>query len=328
MNENPTSPNWARPDAVAELLSAHPEVEPAAADALCELLVAASAPATAGELRGEAAAVAAFRLACQPMATDPRSRPSMNHRIARLLTVKAAAITVALTATGGVALAASSGTLPGTGSGTVPGGTSALVPAPTHKPAPRGDESQDSDTGGVKRFAGLCHAALQADLLHHPDLAAKNPDFARLLAAAGGAAQLPSFCAHVAGMPIVTTPGSPPTVGQSCDDQGENDDNQADEQGDEQGDGNNQKPATARGDEQGDESNQKPDAAQCQDHSDDRGVKGGEHGRPTQPPGWAHKMVPGTHHDNGKHLGWTKGRGNPHGGRQADENASGGQSDN
>lgn len=77
---------------------------------LTELLAAAKAPATAGELSGEADALAAFRAAAQSPDVVPRRRRSM---LAKLLTLKVAAAAFACTATvGGVALAASTGALP------------------------------------------------------------------------------------------------------------------------------------------------------------------------------------------------------------------------
>ncbi|GIE64802.1 hypothetical protein [Actinoplanes palleronii] len=75
------------------------------------LLAAATAPATAGELAGEAAAMAAFRAAAQSPGPVPRRRRSF---LAKLLTVKMAAVVFATSATvGGVALAANTGALPG-----------------------------------------------------------------------------------------------------------------------------------------------------------------------------------------------------------------------
>jgi hypothetical protein len=82
--------------------------------ALDEVLAAATAPATDRELAGEAAALAAFRSAVHSPAA--RRRPSLvRSTLARLLTLKVAAVALGTSATiGGVALAANTRTLPET----------------------------------------------------------------------------------------------------------------------------------------------------------------------------------------------------------------------
>ncbi|GAA4964008.1 hypothetical protein [Actinoplanes utahensis] len=79
---------------------------------LDRVLAAASAPAGDRELAGEAAAMAAFRAAAQ---TPARRRPSaVRSALAKLLTLKVAAVAFATTATiGGVSLAANTSTLSG-----------------------------------------------------------------------------------------------------------------------------------------------------------------------------------------------------------------------
>jgi hypothetical protein len=80
---------------------------------LDQVLAAATAPATAHELAGEADAMAAFRAAAH--APAPRRRSSMlRSAVARLLTLKVAVVALGTSATiGGVALAANTGALPG-----------------------------------------------------------------------------------------------------------------------------------------------------------------------------------------------------------------------
>jgi hypothetical protein len=81
---------------------------------LDQVLAAATAPATDRELAGEAAALAAFRAATHSPATRRRSSP-VRSTLARLLTLKVAAVALGTSATiGGVALAANTRTLPQT----------------------------------------------------------------------------------------------------------------------------------------------------------------------------------------------------------------------
>lgn len=85
--------------------------------ALGDLLTSVTAPARAGELRGEAAALAAFRSAfpaattTAPMSVAPR--PSVRARVARALSIKAAIAALTVVGMGGVAVAATTGSLPG-----------------------------------------------------------------------------------------------------------------------------------------------------------------------------------------------------------------------
>src|SRR6185437_16252020 len=88
-----------------------PDAEP-----LARVLAAASAPARDSELAGEQAAMAAFEAHhLVPEATSRRGQ-MIKSPLARLLTAKVIAASVAVFATGGVALAASTGALTGSGS--------------------------------------------------------------------------------------------------------------------------------------------------------------------------------------------------------------------
>ncbi|WP_433794063.1 hypothetical protein [Actinoplanes sp. CA-252034] len=80
---------------------------------LDRVLAAATAPATARELAGEADVMAAFRAA--GLSPAPRRRSSLlRSAVARLLTLKVAVVALGTSATiGGVALAANPGALPG-----------------------------------------------------------------------------------------------------------------------------------------------------------------------------------------------------------------------
>ncbi|MFE6056901.1 hypothetical protein ACFQ6N_39700 [Kitasatospora sp. NPDC056446] len=82
---------------------------------LARVLAAAAAPATAGELAGEEAALAAFRAASltpDPVVTPVRRRSMATAALARAFSTKAAAAVLGATALCGVAVAAGTGNLP------------------------------------------------------------------------------------------------------------------------------------------------------------------------------------------------------------------------
>ncbi len=97
---------------------------------LLALIAAAKVPARPGELAGEEAVMASFRLHA---AKPPAARQSLKATVARLLTVKVGALFAAVLSLGGVAVAASTGSLPGPladlGLGRHPA-TAGQVPAP------------------------------------------------------------------------------------------------------------------------------------------------------------------------------------------------------
>ena len=123
-------------------------------DALARLLSAAAAPAAAGELTGEAAALAAFRAAARPAAVpdpvavpDPARVPAAPPRRrlmstavpAKAFSAKAAAVALLASALGGVAVAAGTGNLPSAlGGGPAPADRVAVpvVSAPASETAP------------------------------------------------------------------------------------------------------------------------------------------------------------------------------------------------
>ncbi|MEU8661997.1 hypothetical protein [Actinoplanes philippinensis] len=98
---------------------------------LDQVLAAATAPATARELAGEADVMAAFRTA--GLAPAPRRRSSLlRSAVARLLTLKVVVVALGTSATiGGVALAANTGALPGP-----LGDDSPIVSTPASRTAP------------------------------------------------------------------------------------------------------------------------------------------------------------------------------------------------
>ncbi|GHF26951.1 hypothetical protein GCM10018790_00270 [Kitasatospora xanthocidica] len=87
---------------------------------LARVLAAAAAPATAGELAGEEAALAAFReasLTPDPVVTPIRRRSMATAALARAFSTKAAAAVLGATALCGVAVAAGTGNLSSLGGG-------------------------------------------------------------------------------------------------------------------------------------------------------------------------------------------------------------------
>src|SRR5512139_3759169 len=104
------------------------DADQAGTEQLADLIAAAAAPAEAGELAGEEAAVAAFREARLVPALQQRRRSMIKVALAKALTLKVGlvAVTATAAATGGVTLAASTGHLPAALGGT--------KPVPSHTP--------------------------------------------------------------------------------------------------------------------------------------------------------------------------------------------------
>jgi hypothetical protein len=167
-------------------------------DRLSDLLAAAAAPARDRELAGEQVAVAAFRDA--RLATAPqRRRPRMlKIALANLLSVKIAGA-AALTA-GGIALAAAAGTLPGqhreeptTPVNTDVVGTTSVTGPATSKAQ---EKKPDDNPSPSPSLSGLCQAYTAGAGSEHGK-AHDNPAFSALVTAAGGADQVPAFCADL-----------------------------------------------------------------------------------------------------------------------------------
>jgi hypothetical protein len=165
---------------------------------LAKLLSEAAAPARGHELRGEEAAMAAFR-AARPVTARPARRRFGAVAWARLATVKVGAIALALAVTG-VALAAGTGIIPNPLPGMAPTTSTPSVPASndfnstSNHGDNRGGPSQAGQTPPPSQsLNGLCHAYL-AQMAAKPDKVLENPNFARLVEAAGGADKVPAFC--------------------------------------------------------------------------------------------------------------------------------------
>ena len=193
-------PGWdADPDEMTDDLTALRDPR------LARLLAAASAPATAAELHGQQAVLAAFR----------SSRPVRRRRgwIARLLSVKVIAATAAALTAGGLAVAAGNGTLPIPGwsdAPSTPGQTTArpsvLVSIPPGAPG----STMSGSPVVAAQVKGLCTAFLAAD----PDKRARQltePRYAELITAAGGADRVEPYCQALVGTPKPTDHPPEPT---------------------------------------------------------------------------------------------------------------------
>ncbi|MFI0793312.1 hypothetical protein ACH4OY_11520 [Micromonospora rubida] len=198
-------------------------------DPLARLLAAAAGPTRPGELAGEEAALAAFRAArAAPAAVSARTPRRLT--VGAVAWIGA----LAVTATAGVAVAAANldragepapppasstapasptdpgATTPGlTGSG--PGGSPSPIPAPTVTPGGAGPSgparpgTPGADTrspgrttgpgqsGAGARLPGLCRAYLAKSAAQR-ERALEESGFAPLVVAAGGAAEVESFC--------------------------------------------------------------------------------------------------------------------------------------
>jgi hypothetical protein len=151
---------------------------------LADLLAAAAAPHSGGPVSGEAAAMAAFRAA----QVDPDSRTQRQSMfktaLAKIVTVKVAAVCAAVLGVGGVAVAATSTD----GSGPLGfagfGGPRAESPRPTTRPtgtpSPRPDHSARPE--GLVR---LCHEYIGRDR-DHRKAALDDKRFNELADRAGG----------------------------------------------------------------------------------------------------------------------------------------------
>lgn len=181
-------------EAAEHLLSGHP-VARRDSRRLAERLSAASAAAFHGELAGEHAAVAAFLAAADvDLAPQPRRRSMFKSVfVAKLLTLKAAAIAVVAVSAGGVALAASTGVLPNPVN-RAPDNPGHSVPAPAH--------SNGSNATPSPSLVGLCTAYLAGAGEGHGK-ALENPAFGALVTAAGGKENVDSYCTELG----VTEPG-------------------------------------------------------------------------------------------------------------------------
>jgi hypothetical protein len=190
---------------------------PSGPPALARLLAAASAPARRSELAGEESALSAFRLvrdaapglaARRPIVHHERPRKFPRRASVRLLVAGGALAAVA--AAGGVAVAA--GVVPpgplrilapgqsGTSSEHTPGHT-AGGPSGSGAPSNNGKGPADPTKSNPSETTpanvnGLCHSFQDAAAVDLP-AALANPRFSVLVAVAGGASEVQSYCVRI-----------------------------------------------------------------------------------------------------------------------------------
>ncbi|HUR74581.1 MAG TPA: hypothetical protein VMZ00_09910 [Sporichthya sp.] len=208
-------------DEVERILSLVPGCPAAEAEALVALFASAVGPIPAGQLQGEARAVAAFRVA-RPAPAGPGRKAKI---LATALTVKTAAAALLLTSVGGVALAATTGVLPtplttdsrsaDRSKDSAGHGTGDLTPADAGEAAVRdaakaaaaADRADDqAGRDHAASYAGLCQA-FTSGAWDNPK-AAENPAFSRLIAAAPQG-NVGAFCSALAAeAPSAKIPGA------------------------------------------------------------------------------------------------------------------------
>lgn len=166
---------------------------------LAAVLAAAGRPASPGEQRGEAAALAAFRRSATSCPVpETRSRSVRTLTLSRGLVVKVLATTAGLVAMGGVAVA-TTGHLPtpltpdrpvSASATTRPTGTPTATPTRTHDGTPtrKADPQRRADT---IRHLGACRA-LAENHRAAEDLTTKP--YRDLVTRAGGADKVPTYC--------------------------------------------------------------------------------------------------------------------------------------
>jgi hypothetical protein len=182
--------------AVERLLRGDPAGDPTAAR-LARVLAAAAAPATLDELRHADAICSAY--SAHARKHRKAAAVGSGRTSARLLSVKLAiAAAAAATVAGGVAFAASAGILP---TPLFPGPAASRGDEPA-KPGPSGPARSATPTSPpsavtVADTAPLC-AAYQATTLSEREAMLATPAFTLLVAAAGGAAKVPAYCATAA----------------------------------------------------------------------------------------------------------------------------------
>ncbi|MGC4813759.1 hypothetical protein ACLQ29_24780 [Micromonospora sp. DT228] len=200
------------------------------ADSVAGVLAAAAGPARPGELAGEEAALAAFRAARATPAPSVPHRP----RRRRLTTGAVAWIgAVAATATAGAAFAAvtrdrtpeplgpapsrtsSSPSTAGEPSRSAPPGPSSPgqpspgASSPGHPaPGPPSPGAPSTPGAPVGQVHGLCRA-WQAKKPEQREKALRTPAFARLVAEAGGVAEVEAYCQRLAPEPKPSKPSEP-----------------------------------------------------------------------------------------------------------------------
>lgn len=191
---SPHRADWIDRDTAEALLTGVPAAR-RGAGRVGEHLASAAAPGHPHELAGRSAALAAFRAAHLYPAPEQRRTSVMKTLVAKLLTIKAAAL-LSVVAGGGIALAATTGALPHS-LGHLPTGAPKAAHAsarpgstPSH-PSPGRPSAMPSEA-----LVGLCHAYVAGAGADHGK-ALSSPAFTDLITAAGGTDKVDAFCATV-----------------------------------------------------------------------------------------------------------------------------------
>jgi hypothetical protein len=177
-----------------DAIAAHPDADWSTSDPLPRVLAAASAPASAEELAGVEAAVAAFREQAGSDAVSaraPRKVAAGSLPIVRLLSAKVAIAAMAVTAAGGIALASATDQLPM--SAWPGGGPPTARPTTAHGTGgqqPSGAEPSTPGPGVPSPETVRRCEVYEAD----PAEAMRDP---ALIAAAGGSANVHGYCTRV-----------------------------------------------------------------------------------------------------------------------------------
>ncbi|MDH6461726.1 hypothetical protein M2302_001901 [Micromonospora sp. A200] len=195
---------------VGPVVDAHDGPEP-----LVRLLTAVRAAPHPGELRGENAAIHAFRSA-RTGAPLPAPSPARSFSLARLAGLKVALAGLAVAATGGVAFAAATGTLPGplhrdappTPPSAVPQSTPPTTAGPGGSATPSSGKPEPGRPTPAASILGLCRA-YRASAGDNPGRALDNPAFADLVTRAGGRNEVAGYCDRVV---RDTGPSAPPSA--------------------------------------------------------------------------------------------------------------------
>ena len=146
---------------------------------VARLLDAAAGPARPEELVGRSAAVAAFRAARLAPLSQRRSS-IFKSVLAKILTVKIAALAIAIGGVGGVALAAGTGNLPDPVRRHLPGAADL-----SHRPHPGGSGARPGRSASAYPLGQLCRAYAERDRDQRRSALADDPQFRELVVQAG-----------------------------------------------------------------------------------------------------------------------------------------------
>ena len=174
--------------------------------ALNALLAAAAGAASEAELRGEHAAVAAFRTARLDPAPRPRRLSMIKSTLARMLTTKlaVAAAAAAAVTVGGVAAVAATGHFPGSPDEHSTSRPAAADPATSSVSATESSHGEAKNPGAngtpsgtpSPSLVGLCHAYSAGNKAEHGK-ALESPAFTVLITTAGGKDKVDAYCAKI-----------------------------------------------------------------------------------------------------------------------------------